>query len=59
MSDQSVAILFIDLSYSVFANLIVTKLLGHDNGNTVLYIIVSMQLTSKRTCLNKSSAALD
>ena len=42
MSDQSVAILFIDLSHPVFANLIVTKLLGHDNGNTILYIIVSM-----------------
>ena len=59
MSGQSVAILFIDLSHPVFANLIVSKLLGHDNGNTVFYVIPSMQLTSKRTCLNKSFAVLD
>ena len=59
MSDQPVAILSINLRYPVFADLIVTKLLRHDNGNTVLYIIVSMQLTSKRACLNRPFAALD
>jgi len=57
--EQSVAIVFSDEGDIARPDLVVAELLGHDDRNAVLYIIASMQLTSKGTGLNESRTALD